>query len=345
MTKKLNKVKVERRKPVNLVPEDDFLFRDEYQKYLKQACIKKIKNVYISESKLKKFKYFRVYAKQWRMNPLKFKDKIFYFLADTKTLLFNKKTQNTINIKKAIWAIDSRSYQFFHWFTDALQRIEAADIYLNKAPVLLLPSFENFKYIEDSLNMLGIDSYVLKEGEVYFVEELILSERVSPAGNYRKLLINKISNNFTKKNKKIKNSNSYKKIWISRQGAEKRKIVNFDIIKPILENHNFEIIQFENLSFKDQVALANNCAIIGGVHGAGLTNMIFMNKNSVVIEVRSKEDSSNNCFFSLASDMEHDYYYFLAEPTSKNFYETDLYIDPALFDNFLKREKFNTFLE
>ena len=44
--------------------------------------------------------------------------------------------------------------------------------------------------------------------------------------------------------------------------------------------------------------------------------------------------------FSLASDMEHDYFYFLANPTSNNFYETDLHVDPVLFDNFLKNNRF-----
>ena len=42
-------------------------------------------------------------------------------------------------------------------------------------------------------------------------------------------------------------------------------------------------------------------------------------------------------FFSLASDMEHDYFYFL-DPTSNNFYETDLHVDPKKFDNFLKNQ-------
>ena len=65
-----------------------------------------------------------------------------------------------------------------------------------------------------------------------------------------------------------------------------------------------------------------------------------MKKKSKVIEIRSDGDDSNNCFFSLASDMEHDYFYFLANPTNNNFYETDLHVDAVLFDNFLKNNRF-----
>ena len=125
--------------------------------------------------------------------------------------------------------------------------------------------------------MLGIKSYVLDKDKEYLIEKLILSERVSPAGNYRKNLINKISDNFIK-DKNLKNEDFSKKVWISRQKANKRKITNFDEIKPILEKYNFAVIEFEDFSFKDNISCAHNSEVIGGVHGAGLTNMIFMKK-------------------------------------------------------------------
>ena len=46
-----------------------------------------------------------------------------------------------------------------------------------------------------------------------------------------------------------------------------------------------------------------------GLHGAGLTNMIFMNKGGQVLEFRNANDSHNNCYFSLTSSLQHDYYY------------------------------------
>ena len=253
MTEKLKKIKAERKKPVNLVAEDDYLFSHEYQKYINQSKIKTLRNVYISESKLKKFRYFRFNTRHWRMNPLKIKDKIVYLLQDFRDLFFNRRKREITKVKKAIWAIDSRSYQYFHWFTDTLQRIEAANNYHDQGPVLLLPEFENLNYIKDSLNMLGIKSYVLDKDKEYLVEKLILSERVSPAGNYRKNLINKISDNFIK-NKKLKDDDYSKKIWISRQKADKRKIVNYDDIKLILTKYDFKVLEFEDFSLEDSLS-------------------------------------------------------------------------------------------
>ena len=36
-----------------------------------------------------------------------------------------------------------------------------------------------------------------------------------------------------------------------------------------------------------------------GIFGSGLTNMIFLNKDSNVIEIRASEDRHNNAFSSL----------------------------------------------
>ena len=336
MSEKLNKTKIFRQKPKNLKSEDDKLFNHEYQKHLKNSKVKTLKNVYISESKLKKYKYFRIHAKQWRMNPINLIDKIIFFIKDLKTFLYARDNSEIETIKTAIWAVDSRSYQYFHWLTDALQRIEASKKYYDKGPLILLPGFQNYQYIKDSLDILGIESFILEDNKKYFVEELILSERVSPAGNYRKELINTISNNFKKNIENLEARNDFKKIWVSRQNALKRRILNFEEIEPILEKNNFKIINYENLTFRDQIKISNNAQIIGGVHGAGLTNMIFLNKNSSVIEIRAEGDSLNNCFFSLASDMEHDYYYFLGSADDDNYYESNLHIDPKKFENFLE---------
>ena len=43
-----------------------------------------------------------------------------------------------------------------------------------------------------------------------------------------------------------------------------------------------------------------------------------MQKNSKVLELRNKEDSHNNCFFSLASDLGHNYYYLLNDGNIKD---------------------------
>ena len=49
-------------------------------------------------------------------------------------------------------------------------------------------------------------------------------------------------------------------------------------------------VELDNLSFKDQVSLFNNAKLVIGISGAGLTNIIFMEKSSNVIELIPRDE-------------------------------------------------------
>ena len=48
-----------------------------------------------------------------------------------------------------------------------------------------------------------------------------------------------------------------------------------DELTPILGAFNFEIIDASEYAFADQVRMFASCGFLAGVHGAGLTNMMF----------------------------------------------------------------------
>jgi len=69
------------------------------------------------------------------------------------------------------------------------------------------------------------------------------------------------------------------------------------------------VIHFEDLTWEEQVKLSFNTKLMISIHGAGLTNMLFMHPNSDIVEIRRKGDYHNNCYYSLASALSHNYYY------------------------------------
>jgi len=74
-----------------------------------------------------------------------------------------------------------------------------------------------------------------------------------------------------------------------------------------------------------------------GLHGAGLTNMIFMNKGGQVLEFRNANDSHNNCYFSLTSSLQHDYYYLNCKGDKEDTNAVNVTIDLTELEMLLKQ--------
>ena len=91
--------------------------------------------------------------------------------------------------------------------------------------------------------------------------------------------------------------------------------------------HGFEIVYTEKLSLKDQISLMCETKTLVSLHGAALTNMIFLPENSEVIELRNHGDSKTNCYFNLANALGLKYYYTLNKGNCADSITTDFTID------------------
>lgn len=65
------------------------------------------------------------------------------------------------------------------------------------------------------------------------------------------------------------------RIFITRSAKTLRYIENMDEVIPILSYFHFKIVDTSQLSFEEQVNLFSNCTLLIGIHGAGLTNIVF----------------------------------------------------------------------
>ena len=94
----------------------------------------------------------------------------------------------------------------------------------------------------------------------------------------------------------------------------------------------FKVINFENLSFEEQREIAAEASILAGVHGAGLTNMLFMEKGSKILELTSLLNGEQYYYYTLSNALGHDYFYQLCTPqeTGTSIQETNLEVDIEL---------------
>lgn len=76
------------------------------------------------------------------------------------------------------------------------------------------------------------------------------------------------------------------KIFISRKDAPSRRILNEDeIFKKLFEPLGFVRYELSKLTVAEQITLFKNAKIVVGEHGAGLANIFFCSKQTVIVEL------------------------------------------------------------
>jgi hypothetical protein len=98
-----------------------------------------------------------------------------------------------------------------------------------------------------------------------------------------------------------------RRIYISRSRASARRLVNEEAVQDVVKRYGFEVIFFEGMTFRQQVALMQETKVLLGVHGANLANLLFMQAGSKVIEVMS-EKINNLTYYRIASYLSLGYY-------------------------------------
>lgn len=222
---------------------------------------------------------------------------------------FQKNTQFKDKVCTSIihlpWAKESN----FHWFIDCLSRIYLLKDYFKNEITILVPKkikkfqMETLKFcIPKNWNI-----FIIEDNQVYQLDKYIFPSFLSThLSGYLDFRVIEFMSNKIKEGYKIKKKMYKENIFISRNKANKRKILNENKLHDILRKYNFKIVFSEDLQYKEQVELFYNSKIIISAHGAGLTNILFSEK-ATVIELQPISDvRSHYCLMSLA--LNHNYH-------------------------------------
>ncbi len=71
------------------------------------------------------------------------------------------------------------------------------------------------------------------------------------------------------------NAQGTERIFVTRSPSAGRTIINMADVSVVLRNHRIEMIDAAQLSWPQQVDLFGSARLIAGIHGAGLTNLVF----------------------------------------------------------------------
>ena len=238
---------------------------------------------------------------------------------------------------------------FFHWLVDALPRYDI----LRRSP----DWFQDIDYFivnnlaqpfqRDSLNNLNIPSEKLITAADYphlqakrLLVPSFVRHQTCNIGNWafdflRQELVPQTIRD-------LDDSDKTRRLYISRNKASSRRLLNEDIILANLQKKGFERVFLEDYSLTEQIELFATANCIIAPHGAGLTNLVFCPKHTKVLEIYSPNYVSVS-YWNICNQVGLDYYYLFGTGQRPQPFEDphlrleDIHVEVSEFEAILKQ--------
>lgn len=215
--------------------------------------------------------------------------------------------------REVLWITDYWSTEYYHWLTDVLTRLFVVRERLSDLLLVLPGKYEQREVVKSSLKAFGVTNVdFIRPDEFVECRNLVMPSHTAPSGHFKDEAIRGVRDVLLSVYGDARASQE--RIYISRRRAAKRWIVNEDEVTSVLRRFGFETIYAEELSFEQQVQICSRARYIVSNHGAGLTNIIFMQNGGSVLELRHEADCINNCYFTLSCALNLNYFYQTCKP-------------------------------
>jgi capsular polysaccharide biosynthesis protein len=235
-------------------------------------------------------------------------------------------TKKIVHVKGNCLVVSHSWYDnYYHWFIEIMPRLfllkeETAAytllIHANLKPfhkeILAFFNFKEIVFIKDdelayasSVTFPSFNHSDKKENLTTTFSDPAMNKLLMQ--NMSKWIVSKTANQLTEK---------HLKIYISREKALYRKVLNEKELTDFLMTQGFAILYFEEYEFWKQVQLMQHAKIVIGLSGAGLSNILFMQKGSHVINF-SHINLHEFCFYNVANCMDVNYAHILCQGNQK----------------------------
>jgi len=224
---------------------------------------------------------------------------------------------------------DTSNRSYYHWLLEKIPLLRGVRNFQDnsESDLYLIVSKEMPGFVYEILGYLGFekDKLISWDGAPLHAENLIVPSWPEPTPEMLDWLRKKCVENVDLNGSDFDN----KFFYISRQRADRRKVVNYNEIRPILDEHDIQTIYFEDLTLKQELQLVNSGKGIIGPHGAGLTSMVWADDLSV-LEIFN--GTVIPPFYTIANILNFEYSAILGEPRGdKRTRDKDIYVDPNTF--------------
>lgn len=218
---------------------------------------------------------------------------------------------------------------FYHWIFDVISRIHLIRESGIKVDKYVMKPFSFLSFQQETLDALGIkkEQIIYSNKNLHLkAKNLVIPSREQKVGHPSKWACEFLKNSLMIN--QAKKTEEKKRIYITREGAWYRKIINEGQILKLLNQYNFEIVKLEEKSIWEQIQIFSNAEVILTLHGAALTNLIFCTPKTKIIELFPPRFIPT-CYCVIANLAELDYFYLIGDTENPTNYDKQ----PDFMDN------------
>jgi Glycosyltransferase 61 len=200
-----------------------------------------------------------------------------------------------------------------HFLLDHLTRIAVYDRLPGRSPTLLLG--DPYTYYLDVLAAAGLRERLHCPPQRRFTvaaDELLVSSNIIEDLRHPAHLCAAWATSFVLDRLAKPARDSGRRLFVSRSDTSGRRITNEPQVAREFASRGFEIVLLTRLSVSEQIDMFAGASCVAGVHGAGLTNMIFSAPGTRVLEILPPFVATP-AYWVLATQLGHRYRALIAE--------------------------------
>lgn len=201
---------------------------------------------------------------------------------------------------------------YYHWFFDVLPRIHLLRESGFQVDKYVINTYYRFQL--DTLAKMGItpDKIIETTGNhgFHLQADNIVVTSVPNRSRYPKWVFNFLRGEFFE-NHPIQTSSDFERIYVSRDDAHYRKVVNEREVMDVLGRYGFRKVVLSHLSLQQKRNMFASARAVVSALGSGFVHLLFCNPGTKVIEFLPP-NFVDICFWRASNFLNLDYSYLLA---------------------------------
>ena len=292
-----NKLEITHQWPVNVQDDWKHLFKPDSE-YLKvDLKVKTLTNVFVNHYGLVLKNGFLVKGCAPNIGFSGY-DECKYFVHWKKAMEQNIVSKYGKSIQSETWVdatyllIHSPWFSYYFWITECMPRLLKVKDQLDEVTLIYPEIWDNFTFVKESLSLFpNLKIRKLKSDVHLRVKNLILPEVKPWTPMFIPELVEEVRDFFFSKLDElgIQSPIDTDKVYISRSAAKRRKFDDETKVEMLLGKYGFVPVRMEELSFFGQIALMRKTKLMTAITGAGLINILFMERGGKFLDLTNEE--------------------------------------------------------